>query len=256
MPSNTEINNKFVTISVDDGHITDLRTAALLAKYSLAATFYIPARNSERPVMPEDEIRQLAKQFEIGAHTFNHVPLRSLQEQEAWSEIENGKKWLENLLGVDVPSFCYPQGKFDRQAAALVRKAGFLGGRTCFFNRNDFPADPFHWGVSTHAYSHGALVQIRHSLLELNLQGAWNFFTAFHGATDWENHFLYSLSEVDRYGGIAHLFLHSWEIENLGHWEKLERVFAAISERKNFKRVTNGDLFRLRAQNMHAVAQN
>jgi peptidoglycan/xylan/chitin deacetylase (PgdA/CDA1 family) len=33
---------KYVTISVDDGHPTDLRTVDLLHKYGLTATFYIP----------------------------------------------------------------------------------------------------------------------------------------------------------------------------------------------------------------------
>ena len=60
---------RFVTISIDDGHVTDLRTAELLTKYGLQATFYICARNPERPVMELAQIRELAKAFEIGAHT-------------------------------------------------------------------------------------------------------------------------------------------------------------------------------------------
>ena len=47
---------RFVTISVDDGDPRDFRTAELLDKYGLKATFYIPSRNPERPVMAESQI--------------------------------------------------------------------------------------------------------------------------------------------------------------------------------------------------------
>jgi len=148
----------YVTFSVDDGHPTDLTTAELLQKYELKATFYIPLRNAERCVMSGSQIQQLGRQFEIGAHTVNHVALTSLNKEQAWSEVKDGKIWLENLLGNEVVSFCYPRGKFSATTAALVRKAGFLGARTCLFNLVEFPGDPFCWGVSTHAYNHSPAV--------------------------------------------------------------------------------------------------
>ena len=48
-----------VTISVDDGHPSDRRAADLLDDLGYAATFYVPARNSERPVMVARDIRCL-----------------------------------------------------------------------------------------------------------------------------------------------------------------------------------------------------
>ncbi len=235
----------YITISVDDGHSTDLRMAQLLDQYGLKATFYIPARNPERPVMPESQIAELSRRFEIGGHTLNHLPLKSMPEAQAWSEISDGKKWLEDLQGKAVLSFCYPQGKFDKQAVALVRKAGFLGARTCLFNLNDFPQDPFVWGVSTQAYSHRAHVQIRHALLEKNFRGAWNFVAHYKGITDWPAHFLFSLHQVEKSGGIAHLFLHSWEIDQQGQWKEVESLFRDISKCKKAVRVTNGELFQM-----------
>src|SRR5437016_2462370 len=106
------IKGKFVSISVDDGHPTDLRTRDLLQKYGLQATFYIPARNAEREVLPPAVVRQLSTGFEIGAHTFNHVALKHLPAEKAWLEIKQGKDWLEDVLGRPVHSFCYPRGKF------------------------------------------------------------------------------------------------------------------------------------------------
>jgi|SRR5579863_3701362 len=236
---------RFVSISVDDGHLTDFRTAELLTKYGLPATFYIPAQNPERPVMPETQVRELSAGFEIGAHTVSHLSLHTMPNSRALDEIVGGKQWLESVLGKQVLSFCYPQGKFNRATPALVKQAGFLGARTCYFNVHGFPGNPFLWGVSTHAYSHSMAIQVRHALIERNFAGAVNFFRINRCETDWEKHFSYSLDHVEQRGGIAHLYLHSWEIDELGQWKELEAVLAAISLRKGFRKVTNGDLFQL-----------
>src|SRR6202035_2725014 len=119
--------DRFVTISVDDGHVTDFRPAGLLKRYGLQATFYIPARNPERSVMNASQIRELASTFEIGAHTLNHAPLKSLPDSQAWMEISEGKRWLEDTIGKPALSFCYPRGKFNGSTPALVKRAGFLG---------------------------------------------------------------------------------------------------------------------------------
>ena len=239
------VTQSFVTISVDDGHPTDLHTQDLLEKYGLKATFYIPAANRERPVMSRSEIQQLGKRFEIGGHTMNHVPLKSLSPERARAEINDGKKWLEDVLGVSVPSFCYPRGKFNARIAAMVEEAGFLAARTCFFNLNTFPKNPFYWGVSTHASPHSPAIQMRHALLEGNFAGAANYLRVFKASRDWEVHFSHALDHVSRRGGIAHLYLHSWEIENFGHWAKLESIFRAIASNSSLSRMTNGDLYRL-----------
>jgi peptidoglycan/xylan/chitin deacetylase (PgdA/CDA1 family) len=241
--------HSYVTISVDDGHPADLRMADLLDKYKLKATFYIPAANPEREVIGKEEIVELSRHFEVGGHTMSHLSLKSMANEQAWLEISTCKKWLEDLSGREVYSFCYPQGKFDKRTAKLVEQAGFAGARTCLFNLNDFPHDPFMWGVSTHAYSHPAHIQVRHALIEKNFRGVWNYLTRYKGITDWSSHFLFSLDSVCKNGGIAHLFLHSWEIDQLGKWKEVENVFARISEYKTMLRVTNGELFRMLHRN-------
>jgi peptidoglycan/xylan/chitin deacetylase (PgdA/CDA1 family) len=235
----------FVTISVDDGHPTDLRTAELLQKYGLKATFYVPARNAEREVMETSALRELSRSFELGGHTCNHVPLHSLPQNAAWNEIVDGKRWLEDLSGRPSLSFCYPKGKFNRSVAGLVKKAGFLGARTCLFNLHEFPEDPFLWGVSTQAYSHSHAIQMRHAILEQNFAGAWNYWKIYKGTSPWQQFFNCALDYVSQHGGIAHLYMHSWEIDQLGQWQILESVFAGIAERPALNRVTNGELFAL-----------
>lgn len=237
--------NRYVTISIDDGHPTDVKTAELLEKYGLAATFYLPSNNAERPVMRSSDIREIARRFEVGGHTLNHTPLRFLRPEKAWAEIRDGKSWLEHEVGRPVVSFCYPRGKFNGKLAAMVKQAGFLGARTCLQNVTSFPKNPFCWGVSTHAGDHSVYIQIRHALLEGNLAGARNYFRTYDCATEWDTHFMYALDDVEVHGGIAHLYLHSWEIDESQHWVKLEHVFESISARTTLTRITNGALFSL-----------
>jgi peptidoglycan-N-acetylglucosamine deacetylase len=241
----SRMSDRFVTISIDDGHVTDFKTAELLIKYGLRATFYIPATNPERPVMSLSQIRELSASFEIGAHTMSHLSLNSMPNSQARDEIVGGKQWLEHTIGRPAISFCYPQGKFNRSTPSLVKQSGFLGARTCYFNLHEFPQDPFLWGVSTHAYSHSKAIQLRHAVWEGNFPGVLNFVRIYKGTTDWQKHFLYALDHVERYGGIAHLYLHSWEIEELGQWDRLEAAFAAVSNRNGFRKLTNGELFQL-----------
>ncbi len=236
---------RFVSISIDDGHLADLRTAELLAKYGLAATFYIPASNAEREVLSQPQIRVIARQFEVGSHTFSHVSLDSIPERRAWMEICDGKIWLEQVLGQEVVSFCYPRGKFNRRLAKMVAQAGFVGARTCLMNLHDFPRDPFLWGVSTQGYSHRFIIHVRHALLQGNFGGISNFVRVYKGTTNWQEHFTRALDYVEMYGGVAHLMLHSWEIEANSEWPKLAMVFKGIAERKALVPSSNGALFRL-----------
>jgi peptidoglycan/xylan/chitin deacetylase (PgdA/CDA1 family) len=217
----------------------------LLAKYGLKATFYVPAENPERSVMPACDLRKLAIGFELGGHTMRHVMLNALSRAQAWEEVSGCKRWLEDLTGQRVASFCYPRGKFDRALADLVREAGFLGARTCMFNLHEFPQDPFAWGVSTHAHPHSHTIQMRHAFLEKNFAGAWNYWRTYRGQRDWVRHFELALEHVAEHDGIAHLYMHSWEIEQMGEWTLLESIFQEIARKPMLTRVTNGELFEL-----------
>jgi peptidoglycan/xylan/chitin deacetylase (PgdA/CDA1 family) len=231
----------FLTISVDDGHPTDLRTAELLTRFGLQATFYIPARNCERPVMLRSEIAELGKKFEIGSHTLNHRRVHCLSDAEARQEIADGKKWLEDVLSAEVFSFCYPGGKYTERTRRIVADVGFLGARTCRINVHAAPSDPFRWGVSTQAYSRSALRCLRGD----SLSATMNYFLVSRLAQDWETHFIRALDWVEAKGGIAHLYIHSWETDSLGQWDKLERVLINAAARKRFIRASNGHLFAL-----------
>lgn len=237
--------DRYLTISVDDGHPTDSRTANLLRRFGLEATFYVPATNPERVLLTTPALRDIAESFEIGSHTYSHVPLAHLADDLALREIRDGTRWLEDRIGRAVISFCYPLGKLNRRTPLLVQEAGLVGARTCMLNLNTLPVDPYRTGVSTHARAYARHVQLRHALVEGNLRGALDYAAVHHLARDWGAHFAAALDWVDRHGGVAHLYLHSWEIDANDDWERLETVLAIAAGYTRLARITNGELFRL-----------
>src|SRR3989344_6003683 len=99
----------YVTTSWDDGDILDTKLAELLSRYGMKGTFYITKQYREKR-LSEDEILAISKNHEIGAHTLTHPDLRKLSKEEKMREIKGSKEWLEDMLGKEVVSFCYPSG--------------------------------------------------------------------------------------------------------------------------------------------------
>lgn len=238
--------DRLLTISIDDGHPSDLRTAELLGELGLKATFYVSPRNEEHArLLQKPQLRELAERFEIGGHTYNHAVLTRISVSDARAEIVDGKAWLEDVLGQPVTSFCYPRGKFNRTVVRLVKEAGFTGARTTWSDRLELPKDPFVAGVTTQAYSHPLRIHVRHALLERNTRGLINFVRLFHGGLDWCNRVERAAQIVSLRGGVVHLWFHSWEIDRRGEWADLRRVLACVSDEYQLVPITNGTLFRL-----------
>jgi peptidoglycan/xylan/chitin deacetylase (PgdA/CDA1 family) len=66
---------------------------------------------------------------EIGAHTMTHPILTRVAPEVARREIAASKQTLQEMIGADVRSFAYPNGRpvrdYDRTHVALVAEAGF-----------------------------------------------------------------------------------------------------------------------------------
>ncbi len=82
-------------------------------------------------MMTKEQLRRLAASAcaSIGGHTRNHPILASVPDAEAMSEIEDGKRDLENWIQTEIRHFAYPNGSFGRdyqaRHAAFVERAGF-----------------------------------------------------------------------------------------------------------------------------------
>jgi peptidoglycan/xylan/chitin deacetylase (PgdA/CDA1 family) len=220
----------YITTSWDDGHPLDLRVAELLTKHRLSGTFYVP-EFSEYGTMTVANIRQLARTFEVGAHTVNHVVLTEVPYQQAWLEIIGSKLWLEDRTGVPCLLFCPPKGRFQSRHVELIRKAGFLGFRTAEWFSLEFPrqkAGLLLMPTTLQAYPHSVLSLTQNPIKRAALGNLWRF--VLHGGSsawpDLAQSFLrYALTR----GGVFLLWGHSWELQESSQWQRLEEVMRLLS---------------------------
>ncbi|MEO8132704.1 MAG: polysaccharide deacetylase family protein [Betaproteobacteria bacterium] len=99
-------------------------------------------------MMHPAQVRRLRDQgMEIGGHTVNHPILMGLDEQEARTEIVDGKHLLEEITGAQVTLFAYPNGKpgkdYGPQHVRLVREAGFSAAVSTVSSVADRASDVF-----------------------------------------------------------------------------------------------------------------
>jgi peptidoglycan/xylan/chitin deacetylase (PgdA/CDA1 family) len=81
-------------------------------------------------MMSVDQLRALRPMgMEIGAHTVTHPILSRSSESEAFTEISEGKRQLEEMLGHGVSTFAYPNGvpraDYLPEHVRMVRQIGF-----------------------------------------------------------------------------------------------------------------------------------
>lgn len=69
--------------------------------------------------------------FNIGSHTVNHYHLLTLDSKRQKYEIEESKKMIENITGIECNWFAYPYGEYNDDIRLMVKRAGYKHARTC-----------------------------------------------------------------------------------------------------------------------------
>lgn len=233
------------TMSVDDGHPLDLRMAALLERYGIACTFYLPLANDEGlPVLEPAGMRELGQGFELGSHTRSHRFLTTLTAADAWRQVSEGKQMLEDCIGQPVRGFCYPGGRYRRIHLLQVRAAGFDYARTTQNLRIDCGKHAFEMPTSAQFYPHPVAVFRRNFLSQRDWLPRLPALRVALGEPDWLQRLHRLLDLAIARDGLFHLWCHSIDIERLGLWAALEgflqRVAADIGRPG---RLGNGELF-------------
>ena len=215
------MNNK-ISFSFDDNHKLNTRIADLFEKFGFKAVFFIniePMRHHEQ-MTTEDIISLHKRGFEIGAHTWSHRPLPQLLSEQAYYEIFESKKQLEEMIGTQIHGFCYPKGQYNQHIISMVQRAGYTYARTTGEGNTD---------ACEGSYEIKPTVQIYNSPLRryLRIKNCIDNHLPFALSGDW----LQSCKNfIEQSEGIIRIFGHSWEIEEQGQWEKLEELLCWIKE--------------------------
>ena len=221
-----------VTTSWDDGTITDLKLAELLEKYGLKGTFYIPNFMENR--LQETDIVAIGEKFEIGAHSVDQPDLTRVSISEARRQVEDSKKYLEDLLGYSVPMFAYPVGRYNEAVKKIVKDAGFIAARTCDPGGFNLPQDPYQWHITLLSSNDSPLMA---------LKIWWRFrLWKVRALLDWESRAKLLFDLALEKGGVYHIYGHSAEFEQNNEWDKLEGVLNYVSSREGVRYMTNGEV--------------
>lgn len=220
------------TCSIDDGHPSDLKTAELLHKHGLHGTFFIPIKNCEGDeVLSDANIREIGRLFEIGSHTRDHRYLKNVDIWQAYHQINDGKKYLEDVLGSAVNGFCYPGGRYRTRDVELVKACCFTYARTTMNLCFDAGTRPYELPTTLQFYPHDRAVYFR------NFAGSGSWLRRLAGLRlalahdDWITRLYALFDHVCWHGGTFHLWWHSRQVEELGAWDEIDAFFGYVAER-------------------------
>jgi peptidoglycan/xylan/chitin deacetylase (PgdA/CDA1 family) len=234
----------YLTTSWDDGHPLDFRVAELLQKFGLTGTFYIP-RSAPTGTMSAAMVRDLASTFEIGAHTLQHVFLTEVPLERAEHEISASKTWVEQTTGQACNLFCPPGGRFTRRHLDLIRAAGYSAVRTVEMMSLDFPRRAgglLLLPTTIQARPHRPMAYLKKFARRRAARNFWLYLLRAPQAR-WDRKVRSLLQTTLNEGGVFHLWGHSWEIEQMGQWPRLEAVFRMMSQfSAQLPCLTNGQL--------------
>jgi len=230
-----------VTTSWDDGHKLDVRVAGLLKQYGIKGTFYVASKNrefKEGEALTELELCTLSRDFEIGAHTVTHRLLTQVPESDVEEEITESKKLLENILKKDIVSFCYPRGKYSKKIAKYVAGAGFSYARTVKrFHTNYMVKNKLLAPTSIDTYDHYS------DVLSVLKFVHFNPFTFFKYFRKWDAIAIEMFDRTRKHGGVFHLWGHSWQLEEHGDWNRLDKVLKHIGGHADVYYLENKDIY-------------
>ena len=140
--STSHLHLKPILITFDDGYRDNYVNAyPILNRFGFKATVFLatdyidrtaefsalPASLEGKNILSWDEIREMKEGgIAFGSHTCSHSILPIMQDEQAESEIRKSKSRIEDQLGVEVVSFCYPNGRFNQKIREMVVSSHYL----------------------------------------------------------------------------------------------------------------------------------
>jgi peptidoglycan/xylan/chitin deacetylase (PgdA/CDA1 family) len=166
-------NPALISLTFDDGLRCQLEQAVpILDKYGFPATFFLTANTD--PIHTDgyphpdwckvnwcEEDKQILKEMirrghEVGAHSVHHS--QPFLDDDPNFEAEESKRWIEDRLQVEVPSYCYPFCYITEPIKNAVISAGYKqarGGATASYYASQDSVDWFSVDCR-HIGQHGA----------------------------------------------------------------------------------------------------
>ena len=116
---------RVVVLTFDDAYV-DFYTNVfpILKKYNLKANLYVIVNFKGYRYLDDEQIKEISNSglVSIGSHTMNHLSLKTLSDKELEVELKDSKIELENLIGKEVKTLCYPTGAYNSKVISVASK--------------------------------------------------------------------------------------------------------------------------------------
>ena len=218
---------KAFNISYDDGVVQDIRFVELLNRYGLKGTFNLNyglmrsnfswQHDCGMTVcrIPEDQVVAVYQGHEVASHSYSHPYFDNASETDILKELGSDKFFLERLFGREVAGYATPFYYYSDLMADCVRHCGFEYARISE-ESNDYsiPEDFYRWKGSK-----------------------------FHWDEDLED-FVRGFLETDQELALCQLVGHSYDLDVMNLWDKMEEICRVVSENKDVWAATHVELVR------------
>lgn len=141
-----KINQKFVSVTLDDGYRDNYEIAyPIFKKYNVPFCIYLLQNEvsgdvvGKYPMLTKEQILALDNEplCTLGGHTYSHPALAKLKKDRQKEEILRCKGWMEDMLGHKIVDYSYPYGSYNKETIEILKNEGILqcpmawGGDVC-----------------------------------------------------------------------------------------------------------------------------
>lgn len=197
---------KALTFSYDDGTLQDRRLVEIFNKYGLKATFNLNSglfgnrgRLNVEGVLTEtnkvfdEEIKGLYDGHEVAGHTLHHPTLNQIGDEDVIRQVEDDRKYLQELVGYNVCGMAYPCGGVDDRVVKLIEdNTGIRYARTTISTYNyELQEDLLRFNPTISHYEFDKMVELGEEFLRLEpdrpqLYYIWGHSYEFDAYQTWE----------------------------------------------------------------------
>lgn len=115
----------FCMITFDDGHVSNLQAAKLLADAGLTGYFYLIKDYSLKKMdyLSEKNIVEIARLgHHLGVHGKDHMHWVKKEDKQLIAELKETKDWIEQLTGVAVNTCSAPGGVINQRSIETIKR--------------------------------------------------------------------------------------------------------------------------------------
>lgn len=221
--------HKAITFSFDDGVTQDRRLVKLLDKYNLKCTFNLNSLSLgkegevkwQKWTAPHnkveiEEVKTLYANHEVAVHTSHHPDLTKLSKEKIIKEVEDDRKFLENLVGYKVVGMAYPFGTVNDLVVNTIKE-----NTPILYSRNI---------LSTYNFDlQNNLLDFRPTVHCLDFDHLFNL----------ADQFLHYDGNEDK---IFYIWGHAYEFDFEDTWDKFEAFLKLISNKEDIFYGTNKEV--------------